>query len=502
MDACHKIKMSEEEIVSENKISNEEDSNQNKQNFSVELEEEEETKENTTEMKLSDDENQQIDEEEEVKENGDENTNQSDEIHEIENDTLDVIADNSDNDLIKTVKPVEKLSSQSNSENTPKDANEEEEIPITKKSNAKPIQENEIENEIENLSELSDSEIPKQQPAKTQKRQTRKSELEFNKTSKLNKEKFKPQLKGPKQLTINSQNEKLVKFPNVKDDGKSIVRVLNLTHNRLVNFENMNQLPHLTSLILDENYIRSFKGACYCKSLQWVSMLKCLISKNGNFKLMTLIAFDNIQEKVDNKGAKHYVGSIISINNSPVTEKLRHNAFKLAPTLRPLLIEGKVISSLNPLRVVNNETDNEDDKIVEPNEELLEATTRLTTLIPSVAEKILTRSKLQSQIREQPRPSIAVICNEVVASEDMSVFVPDAIVRDVAAQLSELRKQYERTEQPNEEEEEKPDNEQSNQHDSVIDNDKNNADTENEEYDEIINEEESGEPSEPKKSDV
>lgn len=501
--------MSNEEIdVDSHEIqeTEEEEIEDAKQNFSVELEEEDdENKPNSTEMKLSEDENQneedKYDEEEEISTKQKRHPINYDE----EESTFEIIAkevyDNQGHNYSSNEEEA-----QENTANLQKAKQNEQNNVQHKPKNIKPIQENDVEIEMENVDDISENQNNKNKLNSTRKQKSLKSELDYNRTSRTIKDKFKPMLSGPKQLTISMPKERLVRFPNVKDDKKSIVRVIDLTHNRLVNFVGMNNLPHLTSLTLDDNCIRSFKGADYCKSLQWVSMQKCPISKNSNFKLMVLVVFDNIQEHVDYRGNKSYTGSILSINNSQISNKLREQAFKLAPTLRPLLLEGKVISSLKPLRLVDNETDNEEDKVVEPNEELFETATRLTTILPSIADKILTRTRLLSQMREKPKPSIAVICNEVVASEDMSVFVPDSIVRDIATRLSDLRKQYE---QPaaTEEEEEDASEVQNKSHESMENDDNNVSNTENEEDEDVaedVAEEESGVPSSElmKRSDV
>lgn len=135
-------------------------------------------------------------------------------------------------------------------------------------------------------------------------------------------------------------NSRIKLFSNV--DIKSDCSFIDLSLNNLTNFTNFpSSLLNLTTLILDSNQIRSFHGIQSPNSypkLRFLSLKKNPITQHIFFKTMCIIVFGN---------------QLHTINGEKINENQRQSANKLRKTAIPRLIQGEIITGLNPLKFSN-----------------------------------------------------------------------------------------------------------------------------------------------------
>ena len=246
---------------------------------------------------------------------------------------------------------------------------------------------------------------------------------------------------------------------------------VDLSFNRIVNFEGLPSLPRMTSLIVDQNPIRSLKGVVPQKRLKFLSIKRCPLSKNPYFKLMCIVAFDTIKAVKGPDGHMKYTGSLQIVNDSKITDKLREQAYKIAGEMRQSIVEGKVITNLSPLRIIDNEVDSDrdEDRKVEPNIEMVQAAAQSRFNMDSAAKKAKEDFEQSSIIREPVRPSVAYICNELLLQQDFNMFGQD-VISDVIGRLTKLRQEFDQSRIEEEEEEADEEEEGHGEDEEVTDN--------------------------------
>ncbi|EAX90870.1 retinitis pigmentosa GTPase regulator-like protein, putative [Trichomonas vaginalis G3] len=278
----------------------------------------------------------------------------------------------------------------------------------------------------------------------------RKQELAQENTSKETKQRGRSTAQRTDVIFTNKNIQNLEK---IKFNPKCTM--IDLSSNKIVNFDGMPHLKCLTSMQFDSNPIRSFKGAVIQERLKWVSMKLCPISRNPYFKLMVLVAFDNIVKLENQNGTVTYKGSITTINDSKINDKLREQAYKIADHLRPELVEGKIITNLTPLRMINNEADESlpEGRKVDPSPQLLETTTRMVTKMESQVKKVKTEHEMSNSQNKPRLQSVAVKCNLLLnENTDLKSFVKKDVLNNVVDRINKLRLEFEPTENDEEEE--------------------------------------------------
>lgn len=132
-------------------------------------------------------------------------------------------------------------------------------------------------------------------------------------------------------------NQNLTEFPLIKDVGECFT--LNLTKNPVVNFKSLKEYDSLVSLILNDTKLSSFKFAPNLPQLEEICFCNTPLYKNELCKIMTLIAFGEKKLKC--------------INFQEVTERERKEASRLSIKVRDLVVEGWVLTSVDPIRLFN-----------------------------------------------------------------------------------------------------------------------------------------------------
>lgn len=153
-------------------------------------------------------------------------------------------------------------------------------------------------------------------------------------------------LQANKDLQLNRENHSFIVIYNKKIKSFSNVEIkencsfIDLSLNYLSNFTNFpSSLLHLSTLILDNNRIRSFNGFQLVSSfpkLRFLSLKKNPIAQNLYFKIMCLIIFGN---------------QLHAINGEKINDNQRQTANKIRKSAIQELVQGKVITSLHPLRI-------------------------------------------------------------------------------------------------------------------------------------------------------
>lgn len=191
---------------------------------------------------------------------------------------------------------------------------------------------------------------------------------------------------------------------------------IDLTQNRICDFNGIPSLPVLQELNLDNNPVTSYSGSHRFPKLLYFSAKGAPISRNPYFKLMSLVAFGN-QLKI--------------INGEMISAKIRDQAAKIGDKLLPYLLDGKLISNLYPLRLV----DPQSQTIIEAED-------------PEIAQTLVKTSRIQSPISEksskkacraqEPKPSIALFCEAVNNLDSL----PEELIKDVQSGLEALRSKF------------------------------------------------------------
>lgn len=205
---------------------------------------------------------------------------------------------------------------------------------------------------------------------------------------------------------------------------------INLSNNNIVNFEGMKVYSRMISLNLDNNPIRSFKGCVSQPHMKKISMRRSPITRNPYFKLMCVIAFGS---------------QLNTINDDTIYPDLKTQAEKLAKNLRGYLYEGKVLTNIYPLRLIDNEIlDDTQERVVLPDKNLLEATQQLVFPTPVIRDSI----KDYDRKIQPPAPSVAVILNELLVNERFHEIVRPEISSSVIEIVNKLRVNFPNKEDP------------------------------------------------------
>jgi hypothetical protein len=172
---------------------------------------------------------------------------------------------------------------------------------------------------------------------------------------------------------------------------------INLSCNTLTNFVGLTPFSRLTQLILDNNPIRSFHGCRILRKLGWLSLRNTPISVNIHFKLMCLVAFGT---------------SLISINSESVPDQLKHDALELRDALFPHLQDGKVISRLRPLSLLDM-SHRGGHVVVCPSTGLIDAAAKVAGYLGPSERRML--QTLKEPKFTPPRPSTAAILQDFIS---------------------------------------------------------------------------------------
>lgn len=151
----------------------------------------------------------------------------------------------------------------------------------------------------------------------------------------------------------------LTSFANVKI--RSNCSNIDLSQNYLEDFTGIPEsIPDLTVLNLDNNQIRSFFGIPSSNpfpKLHWISLKGNPIGNNKFLKIMCLVCFGN---------------QLKTINGEKIRETFRKSADELRPSLLPELLQGRILTSLNPVRLIDMTSSSKLQRShVQPPEELI-----------------------------------------------------------------------------------------------------------------------------------
>lgn len=221
--------------------------------------------------------------------------------------------------------------------------------------------------------------------------------------------------------SINMVHKKIDSFASIKIPANC--SQVDLSKNKISNFEGLTKLDCLTQLQLDYCPIKTFKGAMHLPSLRWLSMKGTPVSRNNYFKLMCIVVFGP---------------QLKTINDEKVPQAVFKQVEALEDSLRPQLLEGRLLSHIKPIRLI----DPVDDKQITPNEHLLNASINLGYTTPLVKEITETQLVAQQVEQKEAKPTIAVICNELLSCSEIRSYVPQSVISEIHTKLQELRSQY------------------------------------------------------------
>ncbi|KAH0785941.1 putative internalin [Histomonas meleagridis] len=144
-----------------------------------------------------------------------------------------------------------------------------------------------------------------------------------------------------KEKTILSFAKKdLTKIPPI--NTKSEIKILNLSHNQLANFEGFKPIKGLKTLSVDFNpRLVSFKGIQILDELTEFSCKMTPLGENPNISIMALILFGN---------------SLAKVNGAPVTAAMKNQADLIRLYAVDYLEEGWIITNTYPLKMMNSIT--------------------------------------------------------------------------------------------------------------------------------------------------
>lgn len=228
------------------------------------------------------------------------------------------------------------------------------------------------------------------------------------------KSQLKPSLSAKRELhgireyrhsTVLIQNKKISSFSDVKIKNNCLS--IDLSLNRLTDFFGIpSNLSCLSTLILDNNQIRSFRGVQSPNSypkLRYLSMKKNPISRSIYLKVMCLVAFGD---------------QLITINEEKINDKQRETANEMRECLFPELKEGKILANLRPLRIVDMTSDEKlEHSYIEPSQELIDYTNSPQYNSPNKKDNYNKTSPGKNFALSPPRsqddtlPSVAVLVN-------------------------------------------------------------------------------------------
>ena len=219
----------------------------------------------------------------------------------------------------------------------------------------------------------------------------------------------KTRQKPPKTFTIASPSAGIESFSDLTLQEEDYERCfkIDLSCNLIEDFSGLPELPKLTQLNLDDNPIQSFKGCMVLPKLHWISLKNAPISRSVHLKLMCVIAFGS---------------QVATVNNEKVPNVVRERADALRKKALPLLQQGKVITSLKPLKCVSTR---EEDEL---------------------------RESQRDERTEKQIVSVATICERICDGGDIRI--PPEIVQQTVQELDKLRDMYADSDFGYEEEEE------------------------------------------------
>lgn len=217
--------------------------------------------------------------------------------------------------------------------------------------------------------------------------------------------------------SINVSHKHLHSFQDISI-GKNC-STIDISKNKLKNFNGLPTLKLLTNLTADNNPILSFLGASPQPSLFWISLKNTPLSKHTHFRLMCLIVF----------------GSTLKfINGEAVGKTLIQKAEKLRNDVLPNLLDGKILLSLSPI------------KYVIPQDKRSCTATFITETQDG------NKNDLNDTNEKLPQPSIATICNRIIKDDDLS-FIDLERLESIRDKLRDMREHFQVFGEEEEEEE-------------------------------------------------
>ena len=138
-------------------------------------------------------------------------------------------------------------------------------------------------------------------------------------------------------MLVTLSNRGLEEFPELTKRQLNATN-LNLSGNKLTNLRGMVEMPNLKELNLDYNKIKSLKYAYDSENLVSISLKNNPISNESHLKVMCLIVFGQKLEQV---------------NQQEITAAEYRLADFFRPKLHDYIIDGYVISSLDPIRLLD-----------------------------------------------------------------------------------------------------------------------------------------------------
>lgn len=154
----------------------------------------------------------------------------------------------------------------------------------------------------------------------------------------------------PRLVTIHKTNAKLNSFEDIVFSENTFS--IDCSYNNIRDFSGLPQLHMLRELIIDSNPIANFAGAAYQPNLKFISLKKCKILCNPNFKIMCLIVFGS---------------QLTTINGQRVTHQLRSLADELRSSTISELKKGSVILQTKPLKLFNEARSKQHEHLVNEN---------------------------------------------------------------------------------------------------------------------------------------
>lgn len=151
----------------------------------------------------------------------------------------------------------------------------------------------------------------------------------------------------PRLITIHKSNAKINSFEDIIFSENTFS--IDCSYNNIQNFSGLPQLHMLRELVLDSNPISNFAGATYQPNLKFISLKKCNLSSEPNFKIMCLIVFGS---------------QLTTINGERVTHQLKSTANALRASTISELKKGSIIIQTKPLKLFNEERNKQHEQIV------------------------------------------------------------------------------------------------------------------------------------------
>lgn len=223
---------------------------------------------------------------------------------------------------------------------------------------------------------------------------------------------------GLQRESINASHQHLHSFQDISIPKNC--STIDISKNKLKNFNGLPTLKLLTNLTADNNPINSFLGASSQPSLFWISLKNTPLARHTHFRMMCIIVFGS---------------SLKFINGEAVGKTFIQKADKLRNDVLPNLLDGKILLSLSPI------------KYVIPQDKKSCTATFITETQNN------NKTELTDVNEKPPLPSIAAICNRILKDDDLSFLEPERL-ESIRDKLRDMREHFQGFGEEEEEEEE------------------------------------------------